>query len=211
MKDIFISHAWGYDAQDRDNHIRCNELRNKLEDIGFTTWFDEHDMKGNIDKSIMKGINNCTVVLVCLTEKYVEKINAGVNLHKINDNCFKEWNYALFKNKIIIPILMEKKMHRIWSVNGILQLYLHSVLYMDISEDNYETNDFTLLMKTLRNYGIKNKFYKNSQSSSNDSVYSPGRETPEIKEFVTKDVRQNFVRTITIPSPRKKINTIIRL
>ena len=72
MKDIFISHAWSYDCQDRDNHYRCNILRDKLEEVGYSTWFDEHDMKGNIDKSIMKGINNSTVVLVCLTEKYVE-------------------------------------------------------------------------------------------------------------------------------------------
>ena len=30
MKDIFISHNWGKDLLNRDNHLRCKELADKL-------------------------------------------------------------------------------------------------------------------------------------------------------------------------------------
>lgn len=35
MKDIFISHAWGKDELDRDNHERCKILANKLINNGY--------------------------------------------------------------------------------------------------------------------------------------------------------------------------------
>ena len=75
MKDIFISHAWRKDELDRDNHERCKILANKLINNGYSVWIDSNDLYGNIDSSIMKGINNCKIVLVCLTKRYCDKIN----------------------------------------------------------------------------------------------------------------------------------------
>ena len=118
-------------------------------------------MVGNIDKNIMKGINNCKVVIICLTEKYINKINDAVIYNKPNDNCFKEWNYALFKNKRIIPIFMEEKMVNLFNSNdgGLLNMYLNSLLYINITDDDYVNNDFNLLCKTLQ----KNKIYTKNQ------------------------------------------------
>ena len=58
-KQIFISHAWGNDELNRDNHKRCIKLSELLEKNGYTTWIDNNEMFGNIDSAIMKGINNC--------------------------------------------------------------------------------------------------------------------------------------------------------
>lgn len=172
MKDVFISHAWGTDLYNRNNHQRCKILCDKLIEEGFKVWFDSYDMRGNIDKSIMKGINNSSAVIVCLTNTYVNKINEGVILNKINDNCFKEWNYSLFKNKIIIPVIMEEEMHDIWEHNGVLQLYLRSVMYLDILTDDYENNDFKLLCKTLRGHGLNNSrtIYRSFSNNSFNSI-----------------------------------------
>ena len=77
-KDIFLSHAWGTDDENRNNHQRVKLLSKLLLNKGYSVWFDENDIIGNIDNSIIKGISNAQVVLVCLTEKYCDKINNSV-------------------------------------------------------------------------------------------------------------------------------------
>ncbi len=209
MTDVFISHAWAKDAHGRDNHARCKILCDKLIAEGFKVWFDSYNMRGNIDKCIMKGVNNTKVVIVCLTSAYMNKVNEGVILNKVNDNCFKEWNYALFKNKPIIPVMMEEEMHQVWQYNGILQLYLRSVMYLDILDDNYENNDFNLLCKTLMGYGLNNTttIYR---SFSNNSFNS-------IAEYFKKISPRKVSSPKKLESPRrrhtkpKKLQEIIRL
>lgn len=158
-KDIFISHAWGINEINIDNHLRCKELCNKLINSGYSVWFDDNEMIGNIDNNIIKGINSCQIILVCLTEKYINKINDAVNFNKPNDNCYKEWNYALFKNKIFIPIIMEEKMKNIFlHQDGVIQMYLSSMMYIDFSENL--DDEYDVLLKTIRKYGIYNKTEK---------------------------------------------------
>ena len=156
MKDIFISHNWGQDKQNRDNHQRCKLLGDTLTKYGYTIWFDTYDMLGNIDYSIIKGINNCKIVLICLTETYINKINNAVYNNHPNDNCYKEWNYSIFKQKIIIPIIMECSAIDIFLKNeGVIQMYLNSTLFINFSKDF--TTNFNLLCKTLNNHKVYNK------------------------------------------------------
>ena len=85
-------------------------------------------------KNIKKGIHRCKVVIICLTEKYINKINDAIILNKPNDNCFKEWNYAIFKNKKLIPLIMEEKAKNIYLNNdGVIQMYLNNCMFIDFS------------------------------------------------------------------------------
>ena len=192
-KDIFLSHAWANDNFNRNNHKRCKVLCDKLLEKGYSVWFDEYDMVGNIDNCIIKNINNCNIVLICLTEEYNKKLNNGINGTKINDNCFKEWNYILFKNKPIIPIFMEEKMFELFNSNegGLLNMYLNSLVYMNITDDDYVNNDFDLLCKTLQ----KNKIYTKNQKKilkiKTDSSYD--------------NLIKYFSNVLKPSSPRKKI------
>ena len=95
-----------------DNHERCQQICNKLISNGYSVWFDDYEMIGNIDKNIMKGINSCKIVLIYLTEKYVSNIinssNANIiscsnsNINKsthithINNNNLLKKNYKTF-------------------------------------------------------------------------------------------------------------------
>ena len=172
-KDIFISHAWGIDDLGRDNHLRCKKLCDILISKGYKVWLDHYDMIGSIDSCIIKGINNTKIVLLCLTEKYCNKINNAIHLQDPNDNCFKEWNYSLFKHKTIIPIIMEKKMKDIFFNNdGVLQMYLNSTMFIDFSESIDDEID--LLYKTLKRFEIYNKdeakIYKIKQNNSFDNL-----------------------------------------
>jgi hypothetical protein len=175
MKDIFISHAWGKDLLGRDNHKRCKLIADNLLSKGYTVWFDSYDLYGNIDSTIMKGINNCKVVIICLTKKYCDKINNSVINQLPNDNCYKEWNYSLFKQKIIIPVLMEPCMHEIYLKNdGIIPMYLNSLMFMDFTE-NIE-DDITMLYKTLKSHNVYNTeekiFYNGVSNSFSDFIKS---------------------------------------
>ena len=186
-KKIFLSHAWGNDSLGRDNHERCKELYNLLVDKGYSVWFDENDMKGNIDNSIIKGINNAKIILLCLTEKYCNKINSAVNNNLPNDNCYKEWSYSLFKQKLIIPIIMENNMKKIYTnTDGIIQMYLNNTLYIDLSE-NIKDNIFKII-STLDYYNIYPKTSPNiTPNNSNNSLsnyflqnISPKKKSPNI-------------------------------
>lgn len=165
-KQIFLSHAWGIDEYGRNNHNRVKELGNKLSNYGYNVWFDDNDMIGNIDKSIIDGINECDIIIFCLTTKYCNKINFALNNNIPNDNCYKEWNYTLFCKKKFIVIIMEGSMHKTFLNNqSILQLYLNNILYIDFSINLYD--NFNKLLKTLQYYQIfpyiNNKFYYNKK------------------------------------------------
>ena len=59
-KNIFISHAWGNDELNRDNHMRCKELCDKLINDEFIS---DLGIKGNIRRrftknQILEAINN---------------------------------------------------------------------------------------------------------------------------------------------------------
>lgn len=151
IKDIFISHNWGLDSIGIDNHKKCKIIADELILRGYSVWFDENDMVKNIDDKIMEGINNSKIVIVCLTEKYCKKIEDGVRYQRINDNCYKEWNYTLLKSKKIIPIIMEKDLMN-KPASQIIQMYINSIFYIDMSESINE--NIELLCKDLKEYKI---------------------------------------------------------
>lgn len=154
-KDIFISHAWGNDSKGNDNHLKSKLLADMLISFGYSVWFDSYDMYGNIDLTIMSAINNCKVVIICLTENYFNKINNAVNKNKINDNCFKEWNYMMFKEKKIIPIIIDSNSKNLYlNEAGIIQMYLSNYIFINFSENFID--DRELLFKTLINYNVYN-------------------------------------------------------
>lgn len=154
-KEIFLSHAWGNDELGRNNHSRVKILYELLLSRGYSVWLDEYNMVGNIDNAIIKGISNCQVVIICLTENYCNKINTCVYENLSNDNCYKEWNFCLFKQKKIIPVIMEPKMEEIFlRTDGVIQMYLNNQMYINFSSDNEDENDLFILYKTLRQFEV---------------------------------------------------------
>ena len=136
-KQIFLSHAWGKDGLDRDNHFRVKELSIKLRKHGYSVWFDDDDMVGNIDKSIIQGINKSSIVIFCLTTKYCDKLNCCINEDTPNDNCYKEWNYTLFCKKKILPILMEPQMINYYNRNNGIVTNFCNRIFLTLKTPNY--------------------------------------------------------------------------
>ena len=201
-KDIFISHTWQKDKNGRNNHTRCKNLCDKLINKGYSIWFDHYDMGRDVNTSITYAIDNCKVFIVCLTKAYCDKINNAVKDNKLNDNCYKEWNYAIYRNKYIIPVIMEKDMTIDYSnKEGIINMYLNSLIYYDITDDDYATNDFNVVCKNLRKQGI----YNNSEKE-----ILRIRETLSFNSFL-EYISQNFKNTKPVSENRIKPRTIVYL
>jgi hypothetical protein len=199
-KDIFLSHAWGHDDNNRNNHKRVKNLSRLLQEKGYSVWLDENDLLGNIDNSIMKGITNSMVVLVCLTEKYCNKINNSVYDNSPNDNCYKEWNFCLFKQKKIIPVIMEKKMEDIFlNTDGVIQMYLNNVMFINYYDD--ENNDFDILCKTLRLYNVYTRDEKIFMNIKPNSSFD---KLKDLLQLSPKRLKNPSPLTITIPETQKK-------
>lgn len=136
-KQIFLSHTWYKDKNNRNNHERVVKLSKLLQSKGWSVWIDENDMIGNIDSSIKKGIDDAEIVIVCLTYKYREKIDIASKDQTLRDNCFKEWNYISCQNKIILPIIMEPFLLDIKEYQKtITSLLIGNTLFIDASKDD---------------------------------------------------------------------------
>lgn len=132
-KQIFISHTWKPDSLGRDTHKRAQHLKCSLEKLGWSVWFDETDMHGNIDASMANGIDNCSVVLFCLTHTYFENIENAANTSRMS-NCLKEWNYSQIRNKLSLPVLFEPELCDLnqWPP-GVISMTFGRSLYIDAS------------------------------------------------------------------------------
>jgi WD40 repeat protein len=145
LTDVFLTHAWGVDELNRDNHERVATINDALKSTGFITWFDSERMTGDIADQMVTGIDNASVIIVFVTQRYMEKVNGS----NANDNCRKEFKYAAQKKSStkMIPVVMEPHMKDIrGSWTGLVQMELGNILYVDFSNDN----DFQSAIQQLK-------------------------------------------------------------
>ena len=81
----FLTHDWGYDTQSRDNHARVRRVNAALQRLGFRCWFDEEQMRGDINEKMTSGIDNSSCVVVFVTKNYLLKA-AGNGSNGADDN-----------------------------------------------------------------------------------------------------------------------------
>jgi len=132
-KQLFLSHTWAPDSLKRNNHARVGELKKELTKLGWTSWFDEDDMKINVDMSMVNGIEQCDVFLACLTKEYINSINNASRNLRQKSNVLKEWTYAHARKKIVFGILLEPIEH--WP-HGIVTMYIANQIYINASHKN---------------------------------------------------------------------------
>ena len=157
-KQLFLSHAWKPDDLGRNTHDRVRVLKNSLKSIGWSVWFDEDDMKLNIDASMITGIENSEVVLACLTKEYIKQLNeSSFCIRKKNKNCAKEWKYAIARNKIVLALVLEPGiMSNAWPP-GIITMYICDQLYINAIGDDMDrvAGDITRLLGTFGIFPLK--------------------------------------------------------
>ena len=89
--DFMISYEWKTGLKYAD------KLFTELKKKGYTIWLDRNEMKGNIYDKMANAVLKSKVIILLISEAY-EK----------SENCQKEYNYVIKKNKLIIPTKVEK-------------------------------------------------------------------------------------------------------
>jgi len=100
--EVFISYQWGLrDANQKDRLFTqqfVNDLRIRIEQTAdVICWIDIAGgltVGSNLMSEMMQGIRNCTVVLLFLSDSYVN-----------SDNCKREYLSAVRFSKFVIPVL----------------------------------------------------------------------------------------------------------
>ena len=87
---VMISYQW-------DSQKVLVELKNRLRDSGYRVWMDVEQMRGSIVETMAKAVEDSSVVLICVSERYME-----------SPMCRAEANYAFKKKKDIIPLMMQR-------------------------------------------------------------------------------------------------------
>jgi hypothetical protein len=167
---FFLSHAWDLDALGRDNHKRALSLMKELSDMKTVSWIDDENLpdQPKIRQSIISGIDDSEYFVVCLTEKYIEKVK---DLRK-HSWCRDELEHALLtKPDKIFVIAMEKRIFEMLSDDGhgselskggnhISQL--PGFLFIDFTEDsNLFSAASALICRALKESAHVNEIDKN--------------------------------------------------
>ena len=78
-KHVMISYQW-------DVQKLVIQIKNKLQADGFKVWMDIDEMGGSTLESMAKAVENASVVLVCVSQKYKESPNcrSGNEILEVN-------------------------------------------------------------------------------------------------------------------------------
>ena len=87
---VMISYQW-------DSQKVLVELKNRLRASGYRVWMDLEQIGGSTLDAMAKAVENSSVVLVCVSERYKE-----------SPNCRAEAKYAFQLRKEIIPLMMQR-------------------------------------------------------------------------------------------------------
>lgn len=68
------SHDWGTDELGRVNHDRVSEINKALQRAGLTTWFDDEQLFGDVNKQMADGIDNSKMIICFVTKNYNDKV-----------------------------------------------------------------------------------------------------------------------------------------
>lgn len=120
---VFASHDWGMQSA---NHARVAEVVAALRGHGFTVWFDETDLRGNVLDAMCRGIDESDVVLVFVTKNYMRKVASGNDC----DNVRREFMHASAHPDKMVPIKFEDDLPTPWT--GPVGMLLGARLYVDV-------------------------------------------------------------------------------
>jgi hypothetical protein len=99
---VFLSHNWGSDGLNRNNHERVRRFKDELERRDLKVWFDENFLPDghDINREMAKGIQNskvgaCVCVCVCVCGcTWVWVCLCGVHIHFLH-SVYPPWQLFL--------------------------------------------------------------------------------------------------------------------
>lgn len=189
----FLAHDWGTDELGRNNHERVSKLNACMKALGMSTWFDEEQMRGDINQKMAEGIDNTSVVVVFVTKRYMEKVAGQCGP---DDNCKFEFDYALLRKGVnyMIPVVMEPRCRNTRSWVGTVGGKLGGLLYVDYADDSEEA----LAVATKRLVDEIQRIKESNEDMSGSTSQPMPSRTPSAPQVINVTVQQQ-VATQPIP------------
>ncbi|CAF3473062.1 unnamed protein product [Rotaria sp. Silwood1] len=165
--DIMIS----YSHYNRDV---CHQIYRNLIDLKYTVWLDLENMYGSTFQSMAQAIETSDIILICMSNPY-----------KQSAYCRSEAEYAYTRQRLIIPLVMEKK----YRPDGWLGFICASKLYVDFTKTDFE-QAFQKLISQIQLHRQQTlsssmKKYEQKTPLTHDGVIKPEIETH------TNNIEQN--------------------
>ena len=134
--DCFLTHDWGEDEDGRDNHARVARICAALKAEGLRPWFDEDQMRGDINSKMVEGIEGSRSIVCFITKRYLQKAG-GNGPGRANDNCKFEFDYGCRRKGVekMISVVMERGCRNPNEWSGTVGGKLGGTLYVDLSSD----------------------------------------------------------------------------
>ena len=172
---VMISYQW-------DSQEMLVEVKNRLQASGYRVWMDLEQMRGSTLEAMAKAVENSSVVLVCVSERYKE-----------SPNCRSEAEYAYQLRKDIIPLMMQRK----YRGDGWLGMLVGTKLWFDFNSQQSIEPSVTKLIKEL---GGRGKDVDNTDEPSvtpvAPAVHSDDVDTepssPGVSSWTNEEVKQWF-------------------
>ncbi|PFX17112.1 uncharacterized protein LOC111341315 [Stylophora pistillata] len=164
-KHVMISYQW-------DVQKLVIQIKNKLQSDGFKVWMDIDEMGGSTLESMARAVENASVVLVCVSQKYKE-----------SPNCRSEAEYTYQLHKDIIPLMMDGK----YRPDGWLGFIVGSKFWIDFSEKHKLDSNVDKLVKELGTRG-KIELQENAMKATVMDVVDASPQST-IRSWTSSDVK----------------------
>ena len=128
---VMISYQW-------DSQEVLVEVKNGLQERGYRVWMDLEQMGGSTLETMAKAVENSSVVLICLSERYKE-----------SPNCRSEAEYTYKLGKDIIPLMMQSN----YKPDGWLGMLVGTKFWIDFHSKHVVKPGVTKLIKELGGRG----------------------------------------------------------
>ena len=128
---VMISYQW-------DSQEVLVEVKNRLQASGYRVWMDLEQMGGSTLETMAKAVEDSSVILICLSERYKE-----------SPNCRSEAEYTYKLGKDIIPLMMQRN----YKPDGWLGMLLGTKFWIDFHSKHVVKTGVTKLIKELGGRG----------------------------------------------------------
>ena len=170
---VMISYQW-------DSQEVLVEVKNRLQASGYRVWMDLEQMGGSTLEAMAKAVEDSSVVLICVSERYKE-----------SPNCRSEAEYAYQLRKDIIPLMMQRK----YRGDGWLGMLVGTKLWFDFQSKQVLEQG---VMKLIRELGGRGKELDVTDGPSEPAVRAVQADllappsSPGVSTWTNKDVKQWF-------------------
>ena len=124
-----LSYQW-------DSQKEVLRIKEALVAQGYKVWMDIEKLHGDIYKSMAKGVESSSLLIICMSPQYQK-----------SESCNSELQYAKVQGKKMIPIKMTS-----FEPSESLGLITAGFLYVDFSNPNNFSENMEQLLKQVRGH-----------------------------------------------------------